>query len=62
MIHITKEEVELALAAVGAGWLAHKIYTMVDLVVAKAKAVAAALKTPVVTPAAVVVKPVTPAK
>ena len=47
-IHITKDEVELGLAAVGAGWLAHKIYTVVDLIVAKVQAVKAAL-----TPAAV---------
>ena len=53
MIHITKAEVELALAILGAAWLAHKVYTVVDLVVAKAQAVKAALSAPA-TPAAAV--------
>lgn len=35
-----------SLAVIGAGYLAHKVYTVVDVVVAKAKAVKAALVTP----------------
>jgi len=34
-----------ALAVVGAGYVAHKVYTVVDLVIAKAQAVKTALTT-----------------
>ena len=36
--------IELGLAIVGAGWLGHKVYTLVDVAIAKVKVVSAALK------------------